>query len=99
MTDYAELSRQHARLAILCFAEAAPKYTTNASMLAQMLPRDGIAFTRDQVVTELHWLQEQGMVTLEVHGPLVIVTATVRGLEIAQGIARHPDIQRPRPGM
>lgn len=99
MPDYAELTRQHARLAILRFAEGAPKYTTNASMLAQMLPRIGISYTRDQVVTELHWLAEQGMVTLEDHGPILVATATVRGVEIALGVARHPDIQRPRPGV
>lgn len=98
MTDYAELTRQHARLAILRFVEGAPKYTSNASMLAQILPQVGISYTRDQVVTELHWLQEQGMVVIEDHGVIVVATATVRGVEIAQGIARHPGITRPRPG-
>lgn len=98
MTTYAELVRQHARIAILRFAEGAPKYTTNSSMLVQMLPRVGVNYTRDQVTTELVWLAEQGMVTLEDHVGLTIVTATVRGVEIATGVARHPDIQRPKPG-
>lgn len=97
MSDYSNVLRQHARIAILRFLEGAPRYTSNASMLTTMLPQVGIAYTRDQVTTELHWLEEQGMVDLEHQGGFVVATATVRGAEIAQGIARHPDIQRPRP--
>jgi hypothetical protein len=98
MSGYEETLRREARLAILRFAEGAPKYTTNALMLVQMLHEVGIGYTRDQVVTELTWLAEQGLVTLEDHGPFLVATAQVRGVEIAQGIARHPEIARTRPG-
>lgn len=97
MSDYSNVLRRHARIAILRFLEGAPRYTSNASMLTTMLPQVGIAYTRDQVTTELSWLEEQGMVELENQGGFIVATATVRGAEIAQGIARHPDIQRPRP--
>lgn len=97
MNDYSDVLRQHARIAILRFLEGAPRYTSNASMLATMLPQVGIAYTRDQVTTELYWLEEQGMVDLENQGGFIVAIATVRGAEIAQGIARHPEIQRPRP--
>lgn len=96
--SYQETVREHARIAILRFLEDAPKYTSNASMLSTQLPLLGIAFTRDQVTTELHWLKEQGMVTLEDNSGFIVATATTRGVEIALGIARHPNIQRPRPG-
>jgi len=96
--SYADELRKHARIAILRFLEDAPKYTSNVSMLATQLPRVGIAFTRDQVTTEAHWLAEQGLVEVEDHAGFMVVVATTRGVEIAQGIARHPDIQRPRPG-
>jgi hypothetical protein len=96
--SYQETVREHARIAILRFLEDAPKYTSNASMLSTQLPLLGIAFTRDQVTTELHWLREQGLVTLEDNSGFIVATATTRGVEIAQGIARHPNIQRPRPG-
>ncbi|EEW60162.1 hypothetical protein [Tritonibacter mobilis] len=96
--SYADELRKHARIAILRFLEDAPKYTSNVSMLATQLPRVGIAFTRDQVTTEAHWLAEQGLVEVEDHAGFLVVVATTRGVEIAQGIARHPDIQRPRPG-
>ncbi|KXF92102.1 hypothetical protein [Phaeobacter inhibens] len=97
--SYADDLRKHARISILRFIEDAPKYTSNVSMLATQLPRVGIAFTRDQIATELHWLAEQGMATIETIGDFVVVTATSRGVEVAQGIARHPEIQRPRPGV
>jgi len=96
--SYAETVREHARIAILRFLEDAPKYTSNASMLTTQLPALGIAYTRDQVETELEWLAEQGLIELERNGSFIVATATVRGVEIAQGIARHPKIQRPRPG-
>ncbi|GAB5433150.1 MAG: hypothetical protein EpisKO_25200 [Epibacterium sp.] len=96
--SYADELRKHARIAILRFLEDAPRYTSNVSMLATQLPRVGIAFTRDQVTTEAHWLKEQGLVDLEDHAGFVVIAATTRGVEIAQGIARHPEIQRPRPG-
>lgn len=98
MSDYNALLRQHARIAILRFTEGAPRYTSNVSILVSALPRVGIHFTRDQVVTELTWLAEQGMVETEANGDFITVTATTRGVEIAQGIARHPEIQRPRAG-
>jgi hypothetical protein len=97
MSDYAALVRKHARITILRFLEGAPKYTSNASMLSAMLPKAGVNFTRDQTVTELEWLREQGFVNLETYGGIVVAIATLRGVEIAQGVATHPEIQRPRP--
>ncbi|WP_172298325.1 hypothetical protein [Pseudoruegeria sp. HB172150] len=98
MSAYAETVREHARLAILRFLEDAPQYTSNVSMLATQLPSLGIAFTRDQVVAECAWLQEQGLANTEDHSGFVVVTATVRGAEVARGIARHPGVHRRGPG-
>lgn len=96
--SYREELQQHARLAILRMLEDAPRYTSNVSIITSLLPGFGIGYTRDQVVTEVHWLAEQGMVTVEDLNGFIVVTATVRGVEIAQGMAKHPDIQRRRPG-
>ena len=96
--SYSATLRQHARIAILRFLEDAPQYTLNVSMLTSQLPLIGIAFTRAQVVTELAWLKEQGLVETEETGAFIVAIATTRGVEIAQGIARHPEIQRPKPG-
>lgn len=63
--SYAEELQQHARLAILRMLEDAPRYTSNVSIMTDLLPRFGISYSRDQVVTELAWLSEQGMLTTE----------------------------------
>ncbi|WP_342454053.1 hypothetical protein [Sagittula salina] len=98
MSSYAEELREHARLAILRMLEDAPRYTSNVSIMTDLLPRFGISYTRDQVVGELAWLKDQGMLTTEdLPGGFIVATATTRGCEIAQGIATYPGIQRPRP--
>jgi len=60
-------------------------------MLTSQLPLIGIAFTRAQVVTELAWLKEQGLVETEETGAFIVATATTRGVEIARA---SPAIQR-----
>lgn len=94
MSDYAETLRRHRRLAILRHLEALPEYTSNASILQDVLGGVGLPSTRDQVTTEIAWLREQGFVTTQGEG-FMVVTATARGAEIAKGIAKHPDVQRP----
>lgn len=97
MTDYAETLRKHRRLAILRHLEAIPEYTGNASILQDVLRGLGLPVSRDQVVTELAWLKEQGFVTYDSSADFVVVIATARGVDIARGLATHPDIQRPGP--
>ena len=61
-----------------------------------MLRGLGLPSSRDQVVTELAWLKEQGLVSYD-EADFLVVTATGRGVDIARGLATHPDIQRPNP--
>lgn len=98
MADYLEELRQHARIAILRMLEDAPQHTSNVSMMASLLPQMGIGFTRDQTTSEVNWLKEQGLATVEDHGNFIVATATVRGVEVAQGLVKHPGVKRPRPG-
>lgn len=97
MSDYAESLRRHRRLAILRHLEACGEYTSNASILVDVLRGVGVTSTRSQVVTELAWLAEQGLVEAVDRGDFVIATATDRGVEIARGLATHPEVQRPGP--
>jgi hypothetical protein len=97
MTDYGDTLRRHRRLSILRHLEAIPEYTGNASILQDVLRGLGLPSTRDQVVTELAWLKEQGFVTYDERSEFLVVTASARGVEIARGLSTHPDIQRPNP--
>lgn len=98
MTYLATLSR-HRRLAILRFLAESPSYTSNVSILTDVLNSDkiGIATSRDQTATELCWLAETGLATLEGDMRFQVATATARGVDIALGRATHPDVQRPGP--
>lgn len=98
MNDYLDTLREHARIAILRLLDEAPKYTSNVAMITVLLQDFGIGFSRDQVDGEAAWLAEQGLVTrTELASGLVVVTATQRGADVAQGTARHPGVPRPSP--
>jgi hypothetical protein len=97
MSDYGELVRRHRRLAILKHLEACAEYTSNGSILQSVLIGVGVPSTRDQVITELAWLREQGFVAYEDRADFIVVTATARGCELARGLATHPEVQRPGP--
>lgn len=99
MTDYQHTLSRHRRLAILRFLEQSPTFTSNVSILTDVLNSNaiGIDTTRDQTTTELAWLAEQGLVTLGGQTDFRVATATSRGADVALGRATHPDIQRPSP--
>lgn len=97
MSDYGDLVRRHRRLAILKHLQACAEYTSNGAILQSVLVGVGVPSTRDQVITELAWLREQGFVSYEDRADFVVVTATERGCELAQGLATHPEVQRPGP--
>ena len=99
--DYFETTlRPHARLAILRLLEDAPRYTSNVSMITTLLPSMGISMTRAQIEAEVEWLRVEALVTVEMPTEhLVVVAATVAGVEVAQGIGRHNAVPRPRAGI
>ncbi|UWQ00838.1 hypothetical protein K3X44_09955 [Aliiroseovarius crassostreae] len=99
MSSYASTLSKHRRLTILRFLTDSPEYTSNASILVEICNDFGVTSTRDQVTGEIAWLSEQGFVTREEAGDFMVVSATARGVEIAQGKARHDGVKRPRPGV
>lgn len=97
MSDYGATLRKHRRLAILRHLEACAEYTSNASILTDILNGVGVSSTRSQVVTELAWLKENGFVSYDDRADFLVVQGLEAGNEIARGRASHPEIQRPRP--
>lgn len=97
MTDYAADRQKHVRLAILRHLEASTEYTSNTSILGDVLRGVGLPSTRDQVAGECAWLAEQGFAVVTGNGDFAVVRASGRGVELAQGLASHPGVQRPRP--
>lgn len=97
MSDYKELVRQDRRREVLQFLKECAEYTSNADILMTVVDRMGLPTTRDAMIGDLVWLQDQGFVDLADNETFVVVTATERGVEVARGLARHPGVSRPRP--
>lgn len=95
MTPYSDFIRQDVRLVLLRLLVEMTAYRANSSVLTMALDSYGHSLSRDQVKTELHWLAEQGALTLQDVGPVMVATLLERGQDIAAGRARVPGIKRP----
>jgi len=95
--SYAATLDEHRRLALLTHLANCLDYASNSEILLDVCNGLGIATSRDRLVSTLVWLNEQELVTLEDHEGFVLVSATARGVDLAQGRARHPGIKRPAP--
>lgn len=96
---YREHFAQQLRLTILRLLAEASGYRANSSVLVSAAAAYGFDATRAQVRTELAWLHEQALVTVENPLPdLTVATATERGLDVAAGRAQVPGVARPAPG-
>jgi hypothetical protein len=49
------------------------------------------------VRTDIEWLGEQGLVTVELVVSIRIATLSMRGLDVAEGRAQAPGVKRPSP--
>lgn len=98
MTQYSEFLREDQRLVLLRLLAEMPAYRSNSTVLMNAMHQWGHDMSRDQVKTELNWLAEQGLLTVEDLQAVLVVTLTERGADVAAGRARQPGIKRPGPG-
>lgn len=88
--------KEEMRLVILRLLNELPSYRGNSSTLHSGLNHWGLSFSRDQVKTELHWLKEQGCITIEFDNPdVIVVKLTERGQDVVEGRAKIYGIKRP----
>lgn len=97
MKNYAEHFAKHFRIALLRILAISPAYRANSSILAGGAHDLGLTATRDQVKTELAWLSDQGLVSVEDLNGLHVAILTERGLDVAEGRTTVPGVQRPAP--
>lgn len=95
--SYHEHLRQERRLVILRLLAETPGYQANAAIIGGLLQRMGVPASRDQVHTELDWLAEQGLVTVEDLGAVRVAVVSARGVDVANGLAIVPGVHRPSP--
>ncbi|WP_153448466.1 VpaChn25_0724 family phage protein [Vibrio algicola] len=92
-----EVLQQDRRLVMLRVLNESPAYTANESILDSSLDAYGHRISRDLVLSEMHWLQEQGLITCKDMSGTLVATITQRGSDVAEGQATHPGVKRPRP--
>jgi Fe2+ or Zn2+ uptake regulation protein len=92
-----ELMTEHQRLAILRLLAEDSGYDLNESILHDGVNALGLDISRDQLRTQLAWLNEQGCVLLDKVGSVQVAKLTERGLDASNGRARIPGIKRPTP--
>lgn len=95
MMTYAERLRADRRLVLLRLLSEQMQYRSNSSVLTMAMEHFGHAISRDQVRTELGWLAEQELISLDDAGTVLVATLTTRGLETAQGRVVTPGVARP----
>ena len=92
-----QLLQEDRRLVILRVLNESAGYTANDSILDSSLDTIGHKVSRDVVRAELNWLDEQGLIELEEVFSTQVATLTQRGIDVAEGQAKHPGVKRPRP--
>ncbi|MNR17126.1 hypothetical protein D3C85_1337680 [compost metagenome] len=97
MSKYANFLSADRRLVILRILVEMPGYRANSSVLYTALQEWGHEPTRDQVKSELRWLQEQQLVELDevADGAVLLAKVTERGADVAEGRARVDGVKRP----
>lgn len=98
--SFTERLREDRRLVILRILSEQPGYRLNSSNLHAGLHHLGVAASRDDVLTDIHWLRDQSLVQLEPVPEvdnLQLVTITTRGHDVASGQASVPGVSKPSP--
>jgi Fe2+ or Zn2+ uptake regulation protein len=98
MPTFAEHFAADRRLCILKLLEAAPEFTANEYLLQSALAEHGHSISRAALRTDLAWLAEQGVLTVNDGGALHVAQITERGVDVAHARATVPGIKRPSPG-
>lgn len=94
--NFKELTITDMRLAMLRSIQD-DGYALNESVLQSVLRLYGHNVSRDQVRTQIRWLEEQGLVAVEDVSGILVARLTGRGEDVANGSAVVDGVKRPRP--
>lgn len=97
MKTFKDYLAENRRLTILLVLEQADGYRLNEFILQPMLEQYGFNVSANRLHTDLAWLAEQELVTVETVSDVQIATATRRGVDIALGRSVVPGVKRPAP--
>lgn len=97
MSTLSDLMTADRRLQLLRLLLDSPAYTASGNLLHNVVDSMGHAVSYDRIATDLAWLKEQDMVSINPRSGITLATLTARGVDVANGIASVPGIARPRP--
>jgi hypothetical protein len=97
MTYLHTLVVEDRRLAMLSLLADSAGYSAGSPMLQLALGGMGHNIALDTVNSELAWLRDTGLVTLENVGGVIIAGVNGRGVDVARGRTTVPGVARPRP--
>jgi hypothetical protein len=93
-----EFARENRRLVVLQMLAEDADYAANEHVLRRGADAYGHSISQDTLRGDIAWLTEQGLITTDTVGSTTLVAKiTARGLDVAQGRAIVPGVQRPRP--
>lgn len=97
--NFDKLLTEDRRLVVLRLLFATPGYAANAYVLREGLAASGHAVSLDRVQSDLAWLAEQALVSVERAEDMTVARLTPRGADAAAGLAVVPGVKRPEPGV
>ncbi len=98
--SYYDYVMQHVRLALLRALAEAVEFTANDSILAMRMDELGLPVTRDQLRTQIGWLEEQGLIRVtRPTDSLIVACLRQRGADVALGRATVDGVQKPSPSL
>lgn len=84
------------RLVILRLLQQMPASRSNSSVITDSMNLWGHHLSRDYVRTQLRWLEEQELLSVEDLDGVLVVTLTERGHDVATGAAVVDGVKKPR---
>lgn len=97
MSEFAQFVREDRRLSILMLLAQSDDYSASHYLLHAALSQYGHACSSDSVRTDMGWLAEQGLVTVQSIGDVHVAKLTQRGDDVQSGRSRVAGVKRPRP--
>lgn len=96
--SYTDIVIADIRLTVLQALAQDADYAQNENIIDAILASFGHNISRDQLRTQLAWLEEQGLLKLSDVGSMKVARLTQRGEDVAYGHAHQPGVRRPSPG-
>jgi hypothetical protein len=94
---FADFQRNDRRLVILLALENAAEYKANHHLLQRYCGFMGHSVSTDAILTDLQWLQEQELLSIDEQQGVTVAALTVRGLDVANARIVVPGVARPAP--